>query len=267
MELQSHLDAVRQAGYGLASILPDPVAVLADFSARRGITFPLLSDEGSATIRRFGLLNTSIGESSEQHGIPHPGTLFLDAQGAVTARFFEQPYQERNTIASLLVRLGADLDRPKARVQAPELEVATFTTDQVASPGTRFSLVLDVVPEEEVRVFAPGASGHRALALKVEPQPGLVMRDAHFPQPEDQLLEPSNVHVPVYRRPFRIVQDVLLDPSKEALPALQALERMTITAVLEYEAGAGRESSGPRSLPLSWTVEVKPLDRERARKP
>jgi peroxiredoxin len=35
---------------GMAAISYDPVATLADFSRRRGITFPLLSDAGSETI-------------------------------------------------------------------------------------------------------------------------------------------------------------------------------------------------------------------------
>lgn len=46
MELQGRLAEIRKAGMGLAAISYDRVAVLADFSARRGITFPLLSDQG-----------------------------------------------------------------------------------------------------------------------------------------------------------------------------------------------------------------------------
>ena len=42
---------------GLAAISYDPPETLAAFSQQRGITFPLLSDVGSATIKTYGILN------------------------------------------------------------------------------------------------------------------------------------------------------------------------------------------------------------------
>jgi peroxiredoxin len=40
----------------LATISYDSQQILADFTKRHGITFPLLSDVGSATIKRYGIL-------------------------------------------------------------------------------------------------------------------------------------------------------------------------------------------------------------------
>ena len=54
---------------GLAAISYDPVRTLADFSVRRGITFPLLSDAGSETIKRYGILNTTMDPKNELYGI------------------------------------------------------------------------------------------------------------------------------------------------------------------------------------------------------
>ena len=68
MELQGRLAELRKAGFGLAVITYDPVAVLAEFAMRRKITFPLLSDAGSATIRRYGLLNTTVPETNPLFG-------------------------------------------------------------------------------------------------------------------------------------------------------------------------------------------------------
>lgn len=67
----------------------DPVATLADFAKAKGITFPLLSDEGSATIRAYGIEN-------EDMGIPHPGTLVLDAQGVIRAKLFIDGFRKRH---------------------------------------------------------------------------------------------------------------------------------------------------------------------------
>ena len=71
MELQGRVAELKREGLSLAGVSYDSVAVLADFSRRRGITFPLLSDPGSATIKRYGILNTTVPETNQQsYGIP-----------------------------------------------------------------------------------------------------------------------------------------------------------------------------------------------------
>ena len=52
-ELQTRAADLAKNGIGLAAVSYDSVPVLADFSKRRGITFPLLSDPGSQTIKRY----------------------------------------------------------------------------------------------------------------------------------------------------------------------------------------------------------------------
>src|SRR5580765_1441847 len=119
---------IQRAGLGLAAISYDPVPVLADFAGRRGITFPLLSDAGSATIRRYGILNTTIDPSNELYGYPFPGTYFVDRRGVVTSRVFEPIYQERSTISSLLVRQGRRVDAPATNVAGAHLHVTSYST-------------------------------------------------------------------------------------------------------------------------------------------
>ena len=68
MELQAQVDALKKQGLGLAGISYDSQEILADFSKRHGITYPLLSDVGSATIRRYGILNTVVEEALGPNG-------------------------------------------------------------------------------------------------------------------------------------------------------------------------------------------------------
>ena len=96
----------------MAAISYDPPEILAEFSRRRGITFPLLSDSDSATIKAYGILNTVaeevLGSGKDDptviadfnryasvtgldaanlvKGTPYPGTFILDRQGRVHAR-------------------------------------------------------------------------------------------------------------------------------------------------------------------------------------
>ena len=91
----------RALGLGLVAISYEPVETLETFSDSRGITFPLISDPGSAIIKRYGLFNESIEPGNRASGVPHPGTLVVDRNGVVTARFFEEAYQKRNTGRSM----------------------------------------------------------------------------------------------------------------------------------------------------------------------
>ena len=58
MELQDRLQELENSGISIAAISYDSEEVLADFANRRGITFPLLSDDDSSVIRAFGIYNT-----------------------------------------------------------------------------------------------------------------------------------------------------------------------------------------------------------------
>lgn len=265
MELQSRLPELRAAGLGLVAISYDAVPVLADFAARRGITFPLLSDKGSATIRRFGLLNTTVPETNALFGYPHPGTFIVDRRGVVTSRVFEQAYQERTTIRAVMVRLGARVDVPATRVSAPHLDVTLYATDQIAAPGTHLSLVLDIEAAPTVHVYAPGVVGYRPIALVIDPQPGLLVRSTLYPASTDYVFEPLQEHVPVFQGRFRIVQDVALDASREGEAVLKTMATMTVAGRLDYQACDDRECFNPQSVALKWTLAVKPLDRERAK--
>ena len=250
----------------MIAISYDPVHVLADFSRRRGITFPLLSDAGSVTIKAYGLLNTTVSPTNQgQYGIPFPGTFFIDRNRTVTSRVFETAYQERDTISSVMVRLGKTLDTPATKVSAPHIDVTTFATDQTVAPGTHFSLVLDVKPGRRVHVYAPGVTGYLPIALTIEPQAGVVVRAAQFPKPADYFFKPLNEHVSVFDRPFRIIQDVMIDASRDSETMLKERTSLTIKATLGYQACDDKVCFTPQSVPLSWTVGLKPLDRDRSR--
>ncbi len=95
----------------LFAVSYDDVATLARFAETHGITYPFLSDEGSATIRSLGLLNEhleqqqaayGIATREEQRGVPYPGTFVLDELGFVRDKHFEQSYRVRPTRSIVL---------------------------------------------------------------------------------------------------------------------------------------------------------------------
>ena len=77
MELQSRYADITRQGLGLIAISYDAPETHKKFADSRGITFPLISDTGSAIIKRYALLNDTVDPKSRTYGIPHPGTFIL----------------------------------------------------------------------------------------------------------------------------------------------------------------------------------------------
>ena len=74
--------------------------VLAKFSKKAKITFPLLSDPDSKTIKAYELLNKEAGGKTA--GIPYPGTLILDRDGVIRAKLFLEGYRDRHPTKELV---------------------------------------------------------------------------------------------------------------------------------------------------------------------
>ena len=88
---------------------------------------------------------------------------------------------------------------------------------------------------------------------------------ASYPKPEIYLFKPLNERVQVYQRPFRIVQDLAVDASPDGQAALKDAKTLTIRGVLTYQACDDKVCFTPQTVPLTWTVAVQGLDRERAK--
>ena len=236
--------------------------MLAAFSKQRGITFPLLSDAGSAIIKAYGILNASA--QGAQGGIPHPGTFILDRAGRVTSRFFEAAYTDRSTVSSMMVRLGTGSAPVAAtKISSAQLEMTTFASDEEIAPGNHFSLIVDVTPRPGMHVYAPGASSYRVVSIALAPQPFVQPRPTVYPPSEIYFFQPLNERVPVYQKPFRLVQDVLLEATPEAQKALLGRESLSLTGTVDYQACDDKVCYNPVSVPVSWTLKLKPLIRER----
>lgn len=78
----------------------DDPGVLSRFAAKRGIAYPLLSDPGSRTIDAYGIRNREARGRFD--GIPHPGTVIVDAQGVIRAKLFYDGYKKRHQAADIL---------------------------------------------------------------------------------------------------------------------------------------------------------------------
>ena len=263
----------------MATISYDSREILADFTRRHGITFPLLSDPGSATIKRYGILNTvieealgpngkdpavladlqqyvTVNQAAERYrGIPFPGTFMIDRQGRVTSRFFEDYYWERNTVSNVMVRIGvAGTPVAATQVSTEHLDLKAYPSDASVSLGTRFSLVLDVTPKRGMHVYAPGATGYRVISLNISPQANVRTTPVRYPPSEIYYFAPLKERVQVYQKPFSLHVEAVPEATAEGRKALAGRSELVMTGTLEYQACDDKICYNPVSLPLSWKV-------------
>ncbi len=288
MELQTRVEDIRKQGLGLAVISYDPQETLAAFAKQREITFTMLSDPASATIKRYGILNPvpewAIGPGSSDPavqaevqkyvsvvrpnermvGIAFPGTFVLDRQGRVTSRFFEDFYIERNTVSSILMRLGGRNGTVTAtKISTTHFDLTTYPSDWVVAPGNRISLALEVKPRPRMHIYAPGAKDYRVIALKLDQQPFVRPLAMKYPASEIYHFRPLDERVPVFQKPFALVQELIVEGTPQAQAAFRGKDSLTLTGTLEYQACDDKICYSPASIPMSWTLRFRPLVVER----
>lgn len=291
MELQERLPELAEAGIGLAAISYDSREVLSDFAQRRAITFPLLSDEDSAVIREYGILNTVaeeamrsgtddpslqeavaryvsvFGASSLIVGTPYPGTFMVDANGEVTSRFFEEFYRERNTTSNVMLKMGIGLSPIEAvEGETAHLKFTAYPSNSTVTVGTRFSLALEVEPGPQMHVYAPGADdmGYRVIGFNLSPTSLARYEPVQYPESEIYHFEPLDEYVPVYQDRFTLLQEIVMDASEEAEAAMAELDALTLSGTLEYQACDDAICFLPVSVPVSFTLDLELPDRVRA---
>ena len=206
--------------------------------------------------------------TSTNYGIPFPGTFIINRQGVVTSRFFEDAYQERTTISNILLRLGGHSTATNAqRIATDHLEAVTYSTDEIVAPGSLFSLVVDIRPRRGMHVYAPGADSYRVITLKLQADPLLLPRAIEYPRSEIYYFKPLDERVPVFQSPFRLVQELSISTSREARAMLSGRESVTIRGALEYQACDDTTCYIPNSVPVTYTLQIRQLDTERAKVP
>jgi len=151
---------------------------------------------------------------------------------------------------------------PPQRPAASHMTTSHLTIDASASenevkPGNRVSLLLDIVPRRRMHVYAPGATGYQVIKLAMSPAAGVTYQPVKYPPSEIYEFVPLYERVPVYQKPFQLVQPVVLDDSPDGAARLRRANRLIISGSLSYQACDDRLCFAPASVPVSWTFTVR----------
>lgn len=98
---------LEKRGYKLAAISYDSTDKLADFAAKQGVNYTLLSDAGSRQIDAFGLRDASYPKDSFAYGVPRATILVIGKNGVVKKKLSTDDYKVRPGNAAILSAVDA----------------------------------------------------------------------------------------------------------------------------------------------------------------
>lgn len=236
----------------------DTVEVLHNFAEKHGITYTLLSDEGSKVIRALGLLNEQVYEQHAAYGIPkqdrhwgvpYPGVFLLDAQGYVTQKRFQQSYRERETGVGVLEQgfgAASSIHGPESLGQSEGVKVRAYLDSETYRFFQRLWLTVDLTIEPGRHVYAqPIPDGYIPLAIEVAPIEGLVVGDPQWPTPQPFRVAGLDEAFSVYEENVAVSLPVTLT---------QEGDDQTLQVVVRYQACSATDCFLPCTITLQLPV-------------
>ena len=190
------MDEFDQANTRIFAISYDPVADLRHFADQHGISYSLLSDEGSQVITRLGLLNLHVAEQQaaagrsvepRHTGIPYPGLFLLDESGTIIDKRFEQSYQARpapDLMLEEIIGVEAVARAVSATARDARAQAVAWLGAPTYRPMQRLHLhvLLDAGPDLHV-YGTPAPAGMTGLTVDVDPIEGVTAEPAKLPEP------------------------------------------------------------------------------------
>jgi hypothetical protein len=266
VQLQGAKQRFAAQGLKFAAISYDSPAILKDFADRHGIDFPLLADPSSEIIRKFDVLNPQAKEMTK--GMAYPGFFYIDANGIIREKYFTAKYTDRLTANNLIAKLFPELSAEASQsVEAPHLRLTLAQSDRSVIPGGRISLIADIEVPPDVHVYSPGVQGYKPIQLALQDLRGVELQPVAYPSARVLYLAAIHENVPVFEGKFRITQDVTVTPSKpaDAVRSLVSEQRtISIAGELKYQACDQTVCYPPTSVPVSWQLQILPLDLKRS---
>ncbi len=262
VELQAAKTKFQAKGIHVASITYDSVGILKDFSTRKSITYPMLSDPQSNIIRAFGILNPE-GKGFTA-GIPYPGIYYVSADGVIQKRYFESQYSDRATPNNIYSDLfGSPLGASQSKPAVAKYATVTLSqSDSQAGAGNRIRLLVDIEPANHIHLYAPGAEkeGYKIIKLEMKPSADYRSDPLHYP-PSTLLAFPQlKETVPVYSAHTMLTQDVVISASKAFNASIGTGKDIQISGTLRYQACDDHQCFLPLEMPVTWAVHIQPFD-------
>jgi peroxiredoxin len=256
VELQRVLPRLEAAGYCLYAISYDTQEQLRNFASQYGIAYALLSDLGSAVIRRFGILNTLILPDERGHrwyGIPFPGTYVTDEIGVVARKFFNQHHAMRESGETILDQLlGRVFDgraSPRVAVSDDNIDVSIFLREPDLKLEVASTVYCRIALPYGVHIYAePVSDGFVATRVEIPPTRGLRIGAAVYPASETYDMAALGMRFNVFTATVDIAIPVTVTSELLKLGHPRDIDSIRIDVNINYQACNDTMCSPPRML-------------------
>lgn len=264
MELQRGQPDFEREQIAVFAISYDAVDVLRAFTDKHGITYPLLSDEGSAVIRRLGLLNHHLAEQQaaygvevrpQQHGVPYPGSFLLDEQGIVVQKRFAQSYRERETATGILEQgfgRRASPHGPEAHGGSEGVQVRATLDSGTYRYFQRLWLTVELSIAPGLHIYGcPVPEGYTPLSVEIAAPDGLTTAEPKWPAPHPFRVAGLDEQFHVYDGAVRLPLPLTF--------ARRDMGDVTVRAIIRYQACSATDCLMPAELTLDLPVQAAAL--------
>lgn len=102
IDLRNNREKFEREGVSLVGVSYDNVETLTKFNTKYSPGYTLLSDDGSAVIKEFGIFDDSQREGSFSYGVAKPTVYVINRNGAVHAVLAEDSYKTRPQIDAIM---------------------------------------------------------------------------------------------------------------------------------------------------------------------
>ncbi|MYH40304.1 MAG: redoxin domain-containing protein [Chloroflexi bacterium] len=254
MELQRSLPELAEEGIVPLAVSYDEPAVLAGFARDHGIEYPLLADQGSEVIRRYGILNAEIDPGDEHYGIPVPGSYLVGSDGRVEQKLFHRSHRVREAGAALIRRVGgraAPDSWPSASSASGEVAVRATLEARCLRVGQVVDLVVRLEPAPGLHLYGrPAPEGLYPTTVTVASTSPLRIGEARYPPTEPYRVRGLGRDLPAFVGEIEIVVPLVSEIPDSTVP---------IDVEVRYQACSESECLLPRTERLRLNAPARGL--------
>ena len=237
------------------------MAILSEFAANHGITYPLLSDEGSQVMRALGLINARVQEDHAAYGIapnprhvglPYPGVFVLDRDGVVTEKRFHESYRERDTGAGLIAQALGVVTPPGTVAQTDGMAVSAraWLDSPTYAFFQRLTLTIELSIAAGHYVYGDQREEGRPVSIEIDPIAGVEVGPPRWSKPRGA----SGTDGPPWAHDGIVRATVPL-----TFAAAPGGGDHVLGVTVRYQAGDDGPRLGPGSIRLAVPIKEAPL--------
>jgi hypothetical protein len=254
VELEQSRMMLEENGVRIAAISYDSREILAAFAQKYSIGFPLLSDRGSETIRRFGIFNYNMAPELRAYGVPHPVDYLVAPDGIVVKKYFVPNYQHRVTGSAVALReFGAvSRDAPSLTLKSGALGVQIGFPSAKAFAGQEVSFFAHFALQPGWHIYgSPLPEAYTTTSITFE-SPSVLKQKLELPRAEMLNIPALGETLPVYSGSFKGVGNLLL---KHPLPE----GRLELRGRLEFQQCSDTVCEPPQKIAFELALILQPF--------